>query len=154
MHPKPANDNPADISPDELLYRCVEQLCVVANMAKTLSEMHQFPLSEEGSKTVAMAFEEIHKLTRGMDTKPVLSRLSVNIAAAAQQKHMLGATLSVAKSTGQITMKMHYGPGSNDFSDMLLPPEVAQQLSEGLMQAISMVKPKQQLILPDNKLIQ
>lgn len=151
---KPANDNKGDMSIDELLYRCVEQLCIIANVAKTLSEMHQFPLSEAGAKTSAEAIETLHTMTRGLNTPPMLSRLTVNIAAAASSKHMIGASLVVSKTIKQITMKMHYGPGAQDYSDMLLSPEVAKQLSEGLMQGLGIIEPKQSLILPNGKLIQ
>lgn len=154
MNQTPANDNPRALSDDELLYRAVEQLTKVANVAKTLSEMHQFPLSEAGEKTSADAIKTLHDMTRGMNTLPILSRLSVNIAAAMQSKHMLGATLSVSKSTKQITMRMHYGPGQNDFCNMLLTPVVARQLSEGLAQGIDMIEPRQKIILPDHTLIQ
>lgn len=154
MNQKPANDNPRALTDDELLYRAVEQLAQVANVAKILSEMHQFPISEASAKTSADAIQMLYDLTRKMDTISILSRLSVNIAAAMQSKHMLGATLAVSKANKQITMRMHYGPGSNDYCNMLLTAEVAKQLSEGLAQGIDMIEPKQKLILPDHKLIQ
>lgn len=154
MSQTPANDNPRALTDDELLYRAVEQLAHIANLAKTLSEMHQFPLTEASAKTSAEALKTLHEMTRGLSILPIMSRLSVNIAAAMQSKHMLGATLAVSKATKQITMRMHYGPGQNDYCNMLLTPEVARQLSEGLAQGIDMLEPKPKIILPDHKLIQ
>lgn len=150
---QPANDNPRKLSDDELLYRAVEQICVVANIAKTLSEVHQFPLTERSAKISADAIEELHKMTRQMDTLAILSRLSVNIAAAMQSKHMVGASLSASKANRQISMKMHYGVGANDYCNMLLSTEVAAQLSEGLAQAINIINPPQKIIMPDHKII-
>lgn len=154
MNKTPANDNPRALTDDELLYRAVEQLAQVAHVAKTLSEMHQFPMTEASTKTSADAIKMLHDMTRGLNTMPIMSRLSVNIAAAMQSKQMLGATLAVSKATKQITMRMHYGPGQNDYCNMLLTADVAKQLSEGLAKGIDMIEPKQKLILPDHQLIQ
>lgn len=150
---KPANDN-KHLSDDDLLYRCVEQLCTIANVAKVFSEMQQVPLTPEGQKKSAEAIADLHEMTRGLNTNPILSRLLVNIAAGSNQKHMIAATLSVSKKDKRITMRMHYGPGNNDYSDMLVSPEVAAQLSEGLMRGLDMITPKQSIILPESKLIQ
>lgn len=154
MSRKPANDNPKQITDDELLYKAVEQLAAIANVAKTLSEMHQFPLSKAGEKTNEDALKLLFEMTRSLDTLPILSRLSVNIAAAMQSKHMLGSTLAVSKATKQISMRMHYGPGANDWCDFLLSKDVARQLSEGLMRGIGALDPKPTIILPNGNLIQ
>lgn len=154
MSQTPANDNPRALTDDELLYRAVEQLAQVAHVAKTLSEMHQFPITEASAKTSADAIKMLHDMTRGLHTMPILSRLSVNIAAAMQSKHMLGATLVLSRATKQITLRMHYGPGQNDYCNMLLTLDVARQLTDGLAQGIDALDPKPKIILPDHKLIQ
>lgn len=148
---QPANDNPRKISDDELLYRSIEQVCAIAHVAKLLSEIHSVPLTEASAKTSAESIAELHRITRQMDTGAILSRLSVNIAAAAQAKHMLGATLTVSRATMQLTLKMHYGPGPNDWHDMLLAPNVAEQLRDGITQGLVLLPPK--IVMPGSKLI-
>lgn len=134
---QPANDNPKTLSGDELLYRAVEQVCMVANMAKTLSEIHQVPMSENGKKLSADALAELHRCTRALDTNAILSRFSVNIAAAAQSKHIIGATLTISKASKQMILKGHYGPGPNDYHDLLMSHEVCEQLRDALTKGLS-----------------
>jgi len=141
MNQKPANDNPRKLSDDELLYRGIEQVCMIAHMAKVLSEMHQFALTPTGEKTSTEALAELFRCTRAMDTQAILSRVSINIAAAASAKHMVGASLSVSKAAKQITLRGHYGNGQSDWHDLLLSPEVAEQLRDALTQGLAMLPP-------------
>lgn len=153
-------NNPATkLSDDELLYRAVEQLCVIADMAKALSEIYVkkpgavSELSDDEVKKLGELIGNIHQGTRGLDTNSILSRMVVNIAAVTKSKNLLGATLTVSKVDRMINLKTHYANGPDDYYILRIAREVAQQLRDGLTQGINMIEPEPQFVMPDKKLI-
>lgn len=153
-----AQKNPAkDLSDDELLYRAVEQLCVLAGQAKALSEIYmrkaEGELDADEVKELGGLIGSLYNGSRGLDTLAILARMSVNMAAISKSKNLLGATLTVSKVSRQVNMKTHYAAGPDDYYTLQISRETAQQLRDGLTQAINIIEPEPQLIMPDKKLI-
>lgn len=162
--------NPAKkLSNDDLLYRTVEQLAQIADSAKLLSEFYirnsqehgkaendnqPKPFTDEEAFKIGQLIEGIHKGTRGMNTLAILSRLVVTLTAVAQSKTLLAATLTVSKKDKVVHLKGHYGNGAEDFHDLQMNVGTAQQLCDGLAQAVEIIEGKKsKIILPDSGLI-
>lgn len=152
------NNQPThQISDDELLLQSVEQLGIIANQAILLAELCKKGTDEnlctKDIEDCELLAENIIKNTKGFNIVPILSRLVVNIAAANQSKHILGARLSVNKKDKSIHIKGHYGPGVNDYNDLNIDIETAKQLRDGLIKACDMIDPQPKIIMPGSGIV-
>lgn len=157
--PKSVANNPAanpalKLTDDELFFAALEQMATIAHISKLASEIFSVPFTESSTKTLGEAMAELFKMTRGYDFNHIMARASVNIAAASQSKHIAGIALAVSKQEKEITMKAFYGPGANDFNDLVMTRDQGIMLRDALHQAVNKIEPEKKLIMPDNSLIQ